>query len=237
MANLQKVLDTLQPYLIGIRYLDKLTVIDVLFKDGWVLPESDVIKAMKGNEDINYYMIFSEKEGIGIDELIQYVQSIIKVNMERESKHELLKQKVQELKDVFKKNSLAKLMHLKFKFEEDGIGIDELATDITDIDEITSQPVKQPIYDETDIAQPIIQQELTEEELERIEEDKRAAAYLKMKQESKKATAVNNVSKKVELPPRKISHALAADVDDYVVGECGCGPEEACDKCMDSKGF
>jgi hypothetical protein len=43
------------------------------------------------------------------------------------------------------------------------------------------------------------------------------------------------MAKKVELPPkRKIEMAIAdSDYD----GECDCGPEEACGKCIDKKGL
>ena len=63
---------------------------------------------------MNYFMIFSETNGIGLDELLGYVERTIKLNQEREKKHELLKAKVNELKEIFKKNSLSKLTRLKF---------------------------------------------------------------------------------------------------------------------------
>ena len=48
MSNIQKTLDLLQPYVIGIRYVEGTPVIDAVFKDGWTIPEDQKIKKLKG---------------------------------------------------------------------------------------------------------------------------------------------------------------------------------------------
>lgn len=226
MSNIKKVLDSLQPYLIGIRYIKGEPVLDILLTEGWTIPEDNSIKKIKGDvpenhEQLNYYMIFSEDSTIGLDELLDFLHKIIKINVEREKKHELLKRKFNELKEVFKKNPLTKLERLKFIFD------DEEITKLSDLDDdmdLTINPKEfnepiesQPQYNLMEIDQPIIeaktdininenktlvvseQGELTEEELEILEEEKRG----EMNRKIIEARKTNKT--KIELPPRKKS--------------------------------
>lgn len=252
MSNIQKTLDLLQPYVIGIRYLEGMPLVDVVFKEGWAVQEDPKIKMMKGNEEMNYYMLFSEVKGVGLDELLGFVDKTIKLNIEREKKHDLLREKVQELKEVFKRNTLDKLKRLKFAFNEEDLvpNLDEFDLDIDE--DITPapvvdypEPIEEMIYEEseyeevpetfTDAAefldengQPIA---LTEEEKEILAEEARAERNRKMI-ESKKVSGKKPL--KVELPPkRKIEMAINENYDSDA--DCECGPDEACNKCIDNK--
>ena len=111
MANIQKTLDSLQPYVIGIRYVEGTPLVDAVFKEGWTIPEDNNIKRIKGNEEMNYVMIFSEVKGVGLDDLLGYVEKTIKLNQEREKKHELLRSKVNELKEMFKKYNIPQILY------------------------------------------------------------------------------------------------------------------------------
>lgn len=237
MANLQKTLDALQPYVISIRYLEGLPVVDVIFKDGWTLPESDVIKRVKGDEGLNYYMLFSEKDTIGLDELLEYVDLVIKFNVEREKKHELLKEKVNELKELFKKIPLTKLKRLKFSFSDE-----ELVPELEDFDLTEEASIPSPIYKPSDIDDTenasitnveevnVHQEEYSEEEAEMIAEEERAENYRKIKTANNKNEQVKNILQNIELPPKKsIQNALMIEAD------CNCGPDEACSKCIEQK--
>ena len=62
MSKIQQTLDSLQPYVIGIRYLEGTPIVDAVFKDGWTVPEDTKIKKVKGNDELNYYMLLSEVE-------------------------------------------------------------------------------------------------------------------------------------------------------------------------------
>lgn len=249
MANIQKTLDALQPYVIGIRYIEGMSVVDAVFKDGWTVPESEIVKKVKGDESLNYYMIFSEKEGVGLDELLDFVSVTIKVNQEREKKHELLKVKVDELKELFKKTPLDKLISLKFSFnDEDFIPkLDEFDVNLTDDVETNASSEKLiDIKDEGDSETTIPSNtpnvtseisntdDLTEEELEILEEEKRAETYRAFKEKTQQANQLKKVNK-VELPPKKkIRVAIANDFNDTEV-ECECNSEEACNKCIHLK--
>jgi len=230
MSNIQKTLDSLQPYVIGIRYLEGTPLIDVVFKEGWTVPEDSKVKKVKGNDEMNYFMLFSEIEGIGLDELLAYVKKTIDINVEREKKHDLLREKANELKEVFKKNSLDKLKRLKFTFNEEDLvpklndfDVDIDIDDTYDEEEVT-ETVTPNLYPENieeyatsgeekfeneineqqhtfldENGNPI---QLSEEELEIIEEEERARKNIEYLKSKKQTEKVKNVSNKVELPPR-----------------------------------
>jgi hypothetical protein len=225
MSNIQKTLDSLQPYVIGIRYLEGTPLVDAVFKEGWTVPEDAKIKKMKGNEEMNYYMLFSETQGVGLDELLAYVRKTIDLNVEREKKHDLLREKVNELKEIFKKNSLDKLKRLKFTFTEEDLvpKLNDFDVEIDDTyDTYEEEEVVEPTpntYPEitgeegsyVEDVQPTIPTyldengnpiELSEEELEMIEEEERAKRNLELLKQKKEKENLKKVSNKVELPPR-----------------------------------
>lgn len=222
MSSIQKTLDSLQPYVIGIRYLDGLPLVDTVFKEGWNVPEDPAITKVKGDEGMNYYMIYSEKKGIGIDELLSFVDKTIKLNLEREKKHELLRLKVEELKKLFKDNSLAKLTRLKFTFAEEDIVPslgefdlnieEEIETEDVETEDVETEHVEEPaiytaemvdnMYSEEELVPQYVDEngnpiQYTEEELEMMEEEARAERNRKLFKNKK-----NGMASKIELPPR-----------------------------------
>ena len=248
MANLQKALNALKPYVISIRYVEDLVVVDTIFKTGWNLIESSTIKRIKGeDETLNYYMIFSDNPNIGLDELLDYVSNVIKINLDREKKHDLLRAKVNELKEVFKKHTLSQLSRLKFIIADEELVPTLNEFDIDDeIDEPLPQQINQPVEEQvfTSPGVPAVeydqqvmqhqQQPLTEEEREMLEEEARAENF-RRKREAEKLNGKVKPKMNVELPPRrKISEAIIANT---LMPDCECGPDEACEKCIDSKGF
>lgn len=206
MNEIQKKLDSLQPYVTGIRYIQGIQLVDAVFKDGWIIGESENIRKEKV-DDNNYYMFFSEKEGVFIDDLLDFVKSIIDFNIEREKKQELLKDKIKELQILFKENSLAKLKNLKFAFD------DTNTTSLMDMD--------------VDMIGDIVEEkEKNEKELNLIEQHEKFSTLKK-----------NKTTTKVELPPRneKNSNETYDVSEELNTGECECGPEQACQKCIDNK--
>ena len=222
MSSIQKTLDSLQPYVIGIRYLEGLPLVDTVFKEGWTVPEDPSITKVKGDEGMNYYMIYSEKKGVGIDELLSFVDKTIKLNLEREKKHELLRVKVEELKKLFKDNSLVKLSRLKFTFSEEDIlpSLGEFDLNIEEQKEPEqieqTEPIQEAViysaemvdsmYSEEEMVSQTVPQyvdengnpiQYTEEELEMMEEEARAERNRKLFKNKK-----NGMASKIELPPR-----------------------------------
>lgn len=255
--NIQKTLDSLQPYVIGIRYLEGTPLVDVVFKEGWNVPEDTKIKKIKGNDDMNYFMLLSEIPGVGLDELLGFVEKTIKLNIEREKKHDLLKVKFNELKEIFKKTSLDKLKNLKFTFAEEDLvpTLTEFDMDDFDEEEIIPQPLppenlvpeEYSIYDEyEEVAESIpipIEHtayldengnpiELSEDDMELLAEEARAEQNKKYLERKNKKTDTRKIANKVELPPKR-KPVLETTID--YNSDCECGPDEACDKCVDSK--
>jgi hypothetical protein len=255
MTKIQETLNSLQPYLIGIRYLEGTVLVDVVLKNGWSVIETNGIKAVKGDESLNYYMFFSESPKIGLDELLANVRKIINLNIEKEKKQELLNNKIIELKKLFRQTDLKQLGKLKFTFGEDEIShnLYEEDENIEDesieyippiIEEETKYPtqtavnealqetyntVTEPIVYLDENKQPI---ELTEEEREMLEEEARAERNIMATKNRKKNPhqPMANVSQ-IELPPKTRTNNKSYGQN------CDCGPEEACGKCIDSKGY
>ena len=251
MTKIQETLNSLQPYLIGIRYLEGTVLVDVVLKSGWSIIEAVGIKAVKGDESLNYYMFFSESPQIGLDELLANVRKIINLNLEREKKQELLNNKIIELKKLFKQTDLKQLGKLKFTFGEDEISHNLYDEDETFekepieyippiIEEETKYPthtaineslqetyntVTEPIVYLDENKQPI---ELTEEEREILEEEARAERNIMITNSRKKKTPkiMSNIGQ-IELPPKTKTKQYG----------CNCGPDEACGICIDSKGY
>jgi len=240
MSNIQKTLDSLQPYVIGIRYLEGTALVDVVFKEGWTVIDDPTIKKIKGDEGLNYYMIFSESPNVGIDELLNYVSRVIKLNFEREKKHELLRVKVNELKEMFKKYNLAQLSRLSFTFGEE-----DLLPAISELDNEPELPItnpkqeyiEEPIEAETFKEQPnnVDEGEISEEDREILEEEARAARNLKILENQKKISGTKAIARKVELPPKPKIETVITQKES--ISDCNCGPNEFCNKCMDEKGL
>lgn len=255
MINIQKTLDSFQPYVIGIRYIESVAVIDTVFKEGWVILENPKIVMTKGDESMNYYMVFSEHKNIGLDELLAHINKIIKFNIDRENKSDLLRAKVIELKEVFKKNSLARLKDLSFTFKEQSIdsdldSVDNLLND-TQIEE--EEVIEEEIieneapYQEKQWVEPNIENnidnpatfldehgnpiELTEEEKEILEEEARGQRNLQ------RANKPNAKPKGVELPPRnqQIKQPIVNNNYSDSDSDCSCDENEACGICINSK--
>jgi hypothetical protein len=102
MSKIQERLNELRPYVVGIRYLQGIQLVDAVLKEGWAVPESQVIQRERVDGDENYYMFFSENEDIDIDDLLDYVQEIINLNIEREKNMNYLNLKLLNCKRFLK---------------------------------------------------------------------------------------------------------------------------------------
>lgn len=262
MSNIQETLDSLQPYVIGIRYLEGTALVDVIFKEGWSIPEDKTLKIIKGDNEVNYYMIFSETKGVGLDNLLAYVKRTININQDREKKLELLRTKIVELKEIFKRNSLTKLSNLKFSFGEieteptlNEIDIEQPVIILPKVEVVEQPYIEEPYEEEPVQSQPVSQPtkpqqnvnygtplepkvfldenghpiELSEDDKEMLEEEARAERNRKLLAHTKPA----GPKPRVELPPKRKAQVAMAERD-YET-DCECGPNEACDKCIDKK--
>lgn len=207
MSKIQEKLNSLRPYVIGIRYVEGVQLVDAVFKEGWVVPKSKFIQAERVDSENNYYMFFSDRDDVDIDDLLGYVQDIININVERENKFELLKLKVDELKNIFKDNTLTKLQRLKFTFSD--LDVLPSLVDIDTIAEVYDEPAKVIVKEET--------QEIKE-------------AKTTNKHQTNLVTIKNN---DIELPPKGKKVELEEFNEPTVV--CKCGLNEVCPACETEK--
>jgi len=215
MSKIQERLNALRPYVVGIRYLQGIQLVDAVLKEGWTVPESKLIQRERVDGDDNYFMFFSDKEDIDIDDLLDYVQEIIDLNIEREKKFELLKLKVDELKKIFKDNSLTKLQRLRFSFSEP-----EILPTLKDMDDIGDDFYEESteLIDNDEKIEPVIEPKKVENK----------------KQTNGKATPPVKFND-VELPPKGQKIELEEFKEPNVI--CKCGPNEFCPICEEEKDF
>lgn len=222
MSKIQQKLDSLQPFINGIRYIQGMQIVDAMFKEGWTVPNSDIIRKELVDKDQNYYMFFSENEGVTFDDLLDYVEGIIKINIERENKNILFKEKVKELQGIFKESSLSKLKTLSFNFSDDVISSSIMDMGIDDeIDTgINEEPIMEPVIEEkVDVAEVKVKSNLEVEANPVMMESR----------------TVNANGQNIELPPKKVVLEDYSLPPESTMGGCSCGENEACGKCLDYK--
>lgn len=210
--SIDKTLEPLRPYVIGIRYVEGLPVVDVIFKETWIVPEATGIKRIQGPDEPNYSMLFTEESSMNIDDLLNYVADIIKVNLENEAKDELLKNKIVSLKALFKTTSLEVLKTLRFDITSNINTINpETVNNSFDVTPKTDLPV---VMDKVT--------ELSQEDIEYMEGSRRAEEFSKSKLYNKRQEEVKNLT-----APALQDFPTPADK------VCSCGEGEACALCID----
>ena len=210
--SVQERLDELSPYVTAIRY-GSIPIIETAFPKSWGVREHKQIKVepLDGKSDlVTNCLVFSEAEGITIDDVLQYVEDTIKINQEREVIKALLKAKVEELKELFNNNSLSKLQDLYFGFTEpeqpDDLDLDlELTPNVLDGD--TYEDAKKEPFVEA----------ATGETTSRITASDNVVAF-------------EGENIRVELPPRKPE---APKLEEFDTPTCQCGEGESCPECTD----
>lgn len=114
---LQDKLNSLRPYVTGIRFVKDLPVVDMVLKEGWNIFESKTVTYKPSRENSNYYMLHPKNPSDTIDVVFDHAEHVIEVNVEKENKLVLLRAKIEELKSLFTNKPLSELEKLKFVFE------------------------------------------------------------------------------------------------------------------------
>ena len=221
MSQIQDKLNSLQPYVSGIRYFQGIQIVDASFKEGWLIMDSDSIKKEMLDGD-NYYMFYAEREGVTIDNILEHVENIILFNIEREKKHDLLKLKVKELQILFQENSLAKLKKLRYTFQNDDLTPSLLDMEINLDEEMVTETKNTSTPLTTKVNEPVNEpanQPITE---------------LAPEENTKKNGNVKNINgQKIELPPRDTKIVVEEFNEPTIT--CKCGPDDLCPICEDEK--
>jgi len=114
-----KELQKVYPYLISIRKIKNYISFDMSFPDTWkfpkkFIPENNVVEIDTPNESEKGISFISEFDESTTIKILENIVNIIYFNKEREEKEKLLLDKVNELKNMFEKQSLSALKTLKF---------------------------------------------------------------------------------------------------------------------------
>jgi cysteinyl-tRNA synthetase len=128
--SLYKEFSALFPYLQSVRKIKNFLSFDVSFPKTWKLPkryveEDKVMEQQSTNIEERLFSFVSEINEIEIEKCSTNILHIISYNREREDKERLFNEKVEELKQVFEKQSLKNLQALKFDIKSKKIELED----------------------------------------------------------------------------------------------------------------
>lgn len=117
--SLYKEFSSLFPYLQSVRKLKNYLSFDVSFPDSWKLPkkyveEDKILQQESPIQGEKLFSFVSEFNELEVEKIAGNVKNIIVYNLEREEKDKLFHSKVDELKNVFERQTLTNLKNLKF---------------------------------------------------------------------------------------------------------------------------
>jgi hypothetical protein len=122
--SISKRIESLLPYLTEIKFSDKLILVGGSFYPKWKVNENKnplikIHNSGSNEEGRVMYHFYTEKGQVDIDGLLDHFEETINENLDRERKEDLFKKKVEELKKVFKSNTLTDLEKLEIDIAED----------------------------------------------------------------------------------------------------------------------
>lgn len=128
--SLYSEFSALMPYLQSVRKLKNYISFDVALPVGWKLPkkyvqEDKVIEQESNIENHRLISFVTEITEDEVEKISNNIQQIIAYNIEREEKEKLFQVKVDELKVIFEKNTLASLKNLKFDIKQPKIKLQD----------------------------------------------------------------------------------------------------------------
>lgn len=223
MSQFQERLDKLKPYIVSIRFIELSTIIDVVFKEGWVpLTHNKILAKKSGDVSVNYYMVYTESETISIDDLLDFIEKSINMNIEREKKLELFKQKVKDMEELFKKTPLTELEAMRFDLEGNSFTPDLFSNPFTpEVNEEKLPLMPEHVDDDID-------DEYKEKDIP-VYDAKKMAEMMKEKEE-KLSMKMKTID--FDLPP-KPDDKIVVEEFQQVASVCKCGPNESCEACLE----
>lgn len=117
---LQDEIMKLGDYFRGIEYYNDALIVKVNFPPRWqVYPSLDgSIKPAKSERVQGEYYYYGDMNKVSLDDIFGVIKETIEANQDAELKIQLLNEKMNELKEIFKKTSYDELLNLKFIIEE-----------------------------------------------------------------------------------------------------------------------
>lgn len=119
-VTMQDRIKNLQPYFLGIEIKENLYIMRIALPNKWSAYNSDDerIKATKSDTNKNEWFYYADVNEADLNEIFDLVEDTIRTNESVTKKIELMRVRMGELKELFQKESLERLMSLKFTFDE-----------------------------------------------------------------------------------------------------------------------
>ena len=116
--TLQDRITSIQPYFRGIEIKETLFIVRILYPKKWTAynREDEVIKVTKSDTNSNEWFYYANIDEIDLNEIFDLVEDTIHTNEALYMKIELMKKKMEELKNLFQEETLERLRTLEFTF-------------------------------------------------------------------------------------------------------------------------
>ena len=120
MKSLQERMDGMKPYFRAIEVYNDALMVRVVLPSSWkIYPSSDgKIKVTPSETNANEAIYYADCHEASYEDIFDLVEETIRNNRDIVSKLKLLKEKVEELKELFSKHTFEELQTLKFELTE-----------------------------------------------------------------------------------------------------------------------
>lgn len=119
MANIQDRIRKNSEYFRSIEMASTYPILRVKYPEKWgVYPSNDGrIKVTRSEDTPNEWYYYTTDESVTLDNMFDMLEQTVDMNLSAISKIQLLKEKVEELKELFSSETLERLQTLYFGFE------------------------------------------------------------------------------------------------------------------------
>lgn len=119
MKTLQERMNDMRPYFRGIEMYNEALMVKVIYPDKWKAYPSDDgrIKVTPSDTDANMTYYYADSNNTTYEDIFDLVEQTIKANKDIVLKLKLLREKGEELKELFSKLTYEELLTLKFVTE------------------------------------------------------------------------------------------------------------------------
>lgn len=118
--NLQDRMTSMKPYFKGVEMYNEALIVKVVFPNNWKAYDSQdgKIKVTPSDSNPNESYYYANSEEASYNDIFDLIEETIKANQDIILKLELLKKKIEELKEVFSSHSYDELCSLSFDFKQ-----------------------------------------------------------------------------------------------------------------------
>lgn len=118
--TLQERMESMRPYFKGIEMYNEALIVKVVFPNNWKAYNSQDgrIKVTPSENNPNESFYYANSENSSYDDIFDLIEETIKANQEIILKLELLKDKIEELKEAFSTHTYDELCSLSFSFKK-----------------------------------------------------------------------------------------------------------------------